>query len=318
MRAPRRHPWQAHSVIPWLPTFSTAPNQPPPILGNHASGCGAPGGIMVLINDCTAAIRLLNPITGQTADLPSVAPLMSRARTGRDSMSVVKLPGPDLSETTLWCYTSGVTTASWPPGSTARGHWEMVSRGTVLSSAFSINGKVYFADTDGLMFVDLDKPALRRLLRRRSLADTETVVHMADDGAGRLLVIINRLYFKKEATGDDRDYTVEFNVFRLDAEARKLVPVRNLGKRALFLGNYCGALVVSASASAPGTIVHNGIYFQHDGHPTFFVRRLSRRNNNSLAIKAPKGSFLDDLTSYVKWNGRKTIVAPAASIYGRV
>lgn len=297
-----------------------------PSISGHAiaaSSSGAPGGIMVLINDCTAAIRLLNPITGQTADLPSVEPVMSRTRTGRLDRGFHEL-----------CKVTGAGfvgdhTVVLHLGRDDRlvaarlygGHWEMVSRGTVLCSAFSLNGTVYFADTDGLMFVDLDKPSMRRLRRAAAWPeiDTETVVHMADDGAGRLLVIINRLYFKKEARReDDRYYTVEFDVFRLDAEARELVPVRNIGKRALFVGNYCGALVVPASASAPGTIVHNSIYFQHNGHPRFFVRRLSPRNNNSQVIEAPKGSFLDDITSYVKWSGRKTMVAPAASIYGRV
>ena len=48
-----------------------------------AGSGGSPGGVLVLIHEQSLVVRLLNPLTGQRIDLPSVASVLSRRRNGR-------------------------------------------------------------------------------------------------------------------------------------------------------------------------------------------------------------------------------------------
>ncbi|CAM0907644.1 unnamed protein product [Alopecurus aequalis] len=272
----------------------------PHLLGHAvaAGSGGSPGGVLVLIHEETLVVRLLNPLTGQRVDLPSIASVLSRRRNGRLDTAFSGL--------------CNVTGAGFAGDSTVVLHfgydnklvyakiggdsWEIVSEASLLCSTFPFYGKVYFANGDGLMLVDTDAALPKLVLAAKWPQQVEiTVVHMADS-SGELMVLTNKARFRN---GSD-DYMVEFEIFRLDADAGVLVPVTGLGERAVFVGDYCGGLVVSAKG-----IVPNAIYFQHDRYSVFYVRCVSD-DETRLLTEAEKGSFIDNLTSYVAWNGRKT------------
>jgi hypothetical protein len=277
----------------------------PQLLGGHAVAAGpggSPGGILVLIDEHSLVVRLLNPLTGQGIDLPSVASVLSRRSAGRlglakafSGLCTVTGAGFAGNSTVVLHFGYDKKLVSTKLGGD---RWEIVSEEeSLICSAFPFYGNVYVANGDGLMVVDAEASPGPMLVLAAQWPPMEiTMVHMADS-SGELMVLTNKARFRKGSA----DYMVEFEVFRLDADAGALVRVKDLGERALFVGDYCGGLVVSSKARG---IVPNAIYFQHDRHNRFYVRGLSDDETRLLA-EAEEGSFVDDLTSYVAWNGRK-------------
>lgn len=274
----------------------------PDLLGHvvAAGSGGSPGGVLVLIDERSLIVRLLNPLTGQFIDLPSVAPALSRRREGRldkEFSDLCRVTGAgfagDSTVVLHFGWDNKLVSAKLGGDS-----WELVSEGCLLCSAFPYDGKVYFANWDGLMVVDAEATPPQLVLAAEWPVDW-TIVHMADS-SGELLLLGSKMHFRP---GDD--YLVEHDVYRLDADAGMLIPVRGLGERALFAGDFSGALTVSSKDFR--SIIPNAIYFQHDRYNKFYVRRISD-GRTRLLFEAPKGSFIDDVTSYVAWNGRKTQV----------
>jgi hypothetical protein len=273
----------------------------PHLLGGHAVAAGpggSPGGILVLMDEHSLVVRLLNPLTGQGIDLPSVAPVLSRRSEGRlglakafSGLRNVTGAGFAGNSTVVLHFGYDNKLVSTKLGDD---HWEIVSNDSLMCSAFPFYGKVYVANGDGLMVVDAEAAPPKLELAAQWPPMEITLVHMADS-SGELMVLTNKACFKK---GSD-DYMVEFHIFRLDADAGTLVEVKDLGDRALFVGDYCGGLLVSAKEG----IAPNPISFHHDRLNKFYVRRVSDHQTR-LLTEAHKSCFIDDLTSYVAWNGR--------------
>ncbi|KAI5018867.1 hypothetical protein ZWY2020_043755 [Hordeum vulgare] len=277
-----------------------------PHLQGHtiAIGCGgSPGGVLVLVHVDTLVVRLLNPLTGQRVDLASVAPVLSGHRMGhrdKEFSRKCKVLGAGFAgDSTV------VLHFGWDnklvSSNLGGDHWEIISQGDLYGSVFPFRGKVYFAnqEREGLMVVDAEATPPNLVLAARWPTEgfNFRFVYMADS-SGVLLVLTNKVDYQGGQRVDD-DYTVEFNLFQLDAEAGVLIRVKDLGKRAMFVGDYSGALVVSAR----GKVVRNAIYFQHDLHEKLLVRGVS--DGITRPMTEAKGGFIDDLTTYVRWNGSK-------------
>uniref|UniRef100_N1R5S6 KIB1-4 beta-propeller domain-containing protein n=1 Tax=Aegilops tauschii TaxID=37682 RepID=N1R5S6_AEGTA len=250
-----------------------------PLLQGHtvAIGCGgSPGGVLVLVHAETLVVRLLNPLTGQRVDLASVAPVLSGQRMGyrdKDFSRRCKVLGAGFAgdSTVVLHFGWDNKLVSFKIG--GGDHWEIISEGDIYCSAFPFRGKVYFADKgrEGLMVVDAEAtpPNLVLAARWPTKRLKFWFAYMADS-SGVLLVLTNKVNYQG-GQGQDDDYTVKLALFLLDADAGKLIRVKDLGQRAMFVGDYSGAFVVSAE----GNVVPNAIYFHHDLHQKLLVRGLS-------------------------------------------
>ncbi|KAF7100139.1 hypothetical protein CFC21_101681 [Triticum aestivum] len=231
-------------------------------------------GLLVLLDRATWVVRLLNPVTRQTADLPPATTLMAerdleRATATRDLLQVAGAGLAD--DCTIAVHFRLIRTlAVIKPGDP---HWTVVDRGTWLLPAMSFAGRFYCATTAAVMVVETsaDEPPrlviaanLKRLL---SPMMVETV-HLVDNGGELILV-------DRQCTGDivNRKYTRKCTVYRVDLDSRKMVRIRGLGGRAVFMGT---ELALSVSPSVFPSIDADAIYLGFDG------RMIGTREDKSL------------------------------------
>jgi hypothetical protein len=111
-------------------------------------------------------------------------------------------------------------------------HWRIVSEYPLLFSVFPFRGKVYFPDQwrEGLIVVEAKATQPKLVLAARWPLVVFKFVQMADC-AGVLLLLTNYVYYLKGS----ENYTVDFDTFRMDADARPLILVRDIDERAMFL-----------------------------------------------------------------------------------
>ncbi|KAG8075918.1 hypothetical protein GUJ93_ZPchr0006g41880 [Zizania palustris] len=273
-----------------------------PDLQGHAVAAGSggsPGGVLVLVDERSLHVRLLNPLTAQFIDFPSLTPVFSRRRVGRMDKSfqdISRVTGAGIAgdSTVVLHFGFDNKLVSAKLGDNC---WVVISEGNLLCSAFPFASNVYFANKEGLMVVDADAAPPRLVLAASWPSSDWTMVHMADSSSGELLVLIDKVHFKH-----GEDYLVDHRVFRLDNKAAgMLVPTMDLGEHALFVGDFSGALCVSSKDFR--CIIPNTIYFQHDRFHRFYVRHISD-GKTRLLFGTANGSLIDDLTSYVAWNAR--------------
>ncbi|WVZ81612.1 hypothetical protein U9M48_028967 [Paspalum notatum var. saurae] len=190
-------------------------------------------GLLVLVDRNTYAVRLLNPFTRQAAKLPSITTLMSE----RDVMRL-KDTGSR-------------------PGDT---DWTVVHRGTFFRPAVSCAGRFYCATNRAVMVVETsaDQPprlaVAANLIRPfyRIMLDS---VHLVDNG-GELMLVDRKCPGHSER---------EYEVYRLDLDAREMVPVRGFGGRAVFIGRQ---LTRSVSPLVFPSIDADSIYLGFESHMT--------------------------------------------------
>uniref|UniRef100_A0A8R7V002 KIB1-4 beta-propeller domain-containing protein n=1 Tax=Triticum urartu TaxID=4572 RepID=A0A8R7V002_TRIUA len=130
-------------------------------------------------------------------------------------------------------------------------HWTVVDRGNLLLPAMSFAGRFYCATFEAVMVVETggDQPPrlviaanLKSRLHSSMITDT---LHLVDNGGELILV--------------DRQYTHRrtYRVYRVDMDSRKMVPIRGLGGRAVFMGT---ELALSVSPSVFPSIDADAIY----------------------------------------------------------
>ncbi|KAM3208562.1 hypothetical protein ACQJBY_063311 [Aegilops geniculata] len=222
-------------------------------------------GLLVLLERATWVVRLLNPVTRQTASLPPATTLM----TERDRLDSLQVSGAGLADDcTIAVYFRSISTlAVIKPGDP---HWTVVDRGTWLLPTMSFAGRLYCATTTAVMVVETSADQPPRLViaanlnRLLSPIMAETV-HLVDNGGELILV-------DRQFTGNfvDRKYTV----YRVDLDSRKMVPIRGLGGRAVFMGT---EFSLSVSPSVFPSIDADAIYLGFD-------RRLSMRDNSLIHL----------------------------------
>lgn len=232
----------------------------PELRGHYVFGPTSEG-LLVLIDMTTYVVRLLNPFTWQAAKFPPATTLMNQRDLGKIHLRMVLLSvsGAGLADDNTFAVHFHMirTLAVVKPGDV---HWTVVDRGNLLFPAMSFAGRFYCATDEAVMVVETsaDQPprlALAAKLIRpfaRIMMDT---VHLVDNDGELMLV--------------DRECPVnsaiKYNVHRVDLDARKMLPVRGLSGRAVFIGT---ELALSVSPLVFPSISADTIYLSFEGHMT--------------------------------------------------
>ncbi|KAL6856130.1 hypothetical protein ACP4OV_018932 [Aristida adscensionis] len=241
----------------------------PELAGHDVFGPYAEG-LLVLLHRTTFAVRLLNPITRQAADLPPVTTLLNQApvtvRARPDAAMVreaFKVAGAGLADDSTFAIHFDFVgiLAVVEPG---QGNWTAVDGGDqLIGASSSFAGRFYCASRyKSIMVVETGQGQPPRLatvaeLTRGFSPIMRDTLYLVDNGGE--LVLVGR-------EGLSRTYAV----YRVDLEARETRTVRGLGGRAVFLGAYRAVLV---SPPAFPSICADAVYL---GFESLFTGKLDK------------------------------------------
>ncbi|KAF8669318.1 hypothetical protein HU200_051656 [Digitaria exilis] len=240
-RRPNRHRRRFLNVA----TAQCVQTELPELNGHHLLGATVEG-LLVLLDKSTYVVRVLNPVTRQLAELPSLDPLLPTET--RKTISeyghayALKVTGVGLAgdSTIALCFYDPKMLVVARPGDA---RWTLVDGDRWFYTAMSFQGRFYcvsFHDK-AVMALDLNADTANqqpprlvvaaKLTCRLSLMCRDTVHLVESDG--RLLLLRRALSFREELDCHIRSY----EVFAVDLAAKETVPVGvGLGGRAVFLG----------------------------------------------------------------------------------
>ncbi|TVU04339.1 hypothetical protein EJB05_50105, partial [Eragrostis curvula] len=225
----------------------------PELDGSRLLGATAEG-LLALLDASTYAVRLLNPLTRQLAELPSLAPL--RPAETHDDISRYALAyglqvtglglASDATDVALCFHKPSVLVVAKPGDS----NWTLVEGGERwFYSATSFSNRFYCADGSAVMALE---PATAPV----SLLCLDDV-HLVE-GNGKLF-LLHRKIVPQRYPGDC--WRRKYKVFRVDLDVQKTVTVRGLDGLAVFLGKQ---LALSVPSGVFPTIRANTVYLGFD------------------------------------------------------
>lgn len=232
----------------------------PELRGHYVFGPTSEG-LLVLVDMTTYVVRLLNPFTRQAAKFPPATSLMNPRDLRKTHLRMVLLSvsGAGLADDNTFAVHFNMirTLAVVKPGDV---QWTVVHHGKLLFPAMSFAGRFYCATEEAVMLVETsaDRPprlALAAELIRpfaRIMMDT---VHLVDND-GELMLVDRECPVNSD---------IKYNVHRVDLDARKMLPVRGLGGRAVFIGTQ---LALSVSPLVFPSVSADTIYLSFDGRMT--------------------------------------------------
>ncbi|WVZ96642.1 hypothetical protein U9M48_042254 [Paspalum notatum var. saurae] len=245
----------------------------------------------------TEVIRLLNPLTNTVTDFPSitriVAPTPSESQSsvlqkpGCVSPRVINGAGFDDSTsppTLVLCPRDCASSIIFPKPGDA--HWTLVSRGEARYPPFDVQGRVLyhsFISLRGRCYLTSPElqplPRLVEVINQRHLCapDTHHLLHIqsfledADDGA-LLEKSGARAPWRRRAgsPGPDgafhgwrRGVTLGMELLEVDIARRRLIPVRSLGRHAVFVGlTHCHLISTERFPSVAADAIYMGYRIQ--------------------------------------------------------
>jgi hypothetical protein len=229
-----------------------------PELRDHDVCAPTVEGLLLLFNRSTYAIRLLNPLTRQVSDLPPATTLyrgagMHDAYPRQDFNVSYAGIADDATIAIVVVFNRIQVLAVAKLGDE---QWTLVEQGTLISSAISFAGRFYCITGLDIKMLDTTDNQPPRLVvaaknnHRFRLGN----VYLLDNGGE--LMLLSRTYEAAHST-DETMYFVEYKVSRVDLNARKTQPIRDLGGRALFIGS---SRAISLSPLAFPAIQKNSFY----------------------------------------------------------
>ncbi|KAL6855996.1 hypothetical protein ACP4OV_018798 [Aristida adscensionis] len=239
-----------------------------PELHGHCVFGSTAEGLLVLVDECTLVVRVLNPFTRQLTALPSLATLLPRTRLKNCLFSKKRtrttytgdLAGGDLSvkgaglagERTLALYFGRCTDWKLAVASPGDERWTSLHRGAPFCSVTSFAGRFYCVAGGSILTVSAAGHHPPRLAAAAKLARalsrmTETM-HLVENG-GELMLVHRSLWL---GPGNNK-----YKVYRADLAARKTKRVHGLNGHAVFIGR---CRVLSVSPQAFPTISADTIY----------------------------------------------------------
>ncbi|KAF0912700.1 hypothetical protein E2562_018950 [Oryza meyeriana var. granulata] len=245
----------------------------PEIKGQCSFGPTAEG-LLVLVDNHTLVVRLLNPFTRQLTELPSLAALLSRNRFKKylfsrkvfktcyasdlaDGILSVKCAGLAGEGTVAIYFSEARVLAVAKPGDEK---WMLVDRGTLFVSLLSFAGRFYCIDdsADAVMTVKTSENqppqlvvAAKLKMRYSPIADT---LHLVEND--RELMLVHRTMSSRcNGACNEVCYRKKYEVYQVDLDARKTMPIRGLNGQAVFIGIFstlsvCPKAQQGASAAA--------------------------------------------------------------------
>ncbi|TVU38351.1 hypothetical protein EJB05_11714, partial [Eragrostis curvula] len=216
-------------------------------------------GLLVLLDQSTFVVRLLNPFTRRAAELPPATTLLTQRELERGTpiVKLLKVTGAGLADVSTIAvhFRSIETVAVAKPGDAS---WTAVERDAWIRPAMSFAGRFYCATGNAVMVVETGADHRPRLALAAKLASPLSrmmmdTVHLVDI-EGELVLVDRRTRF---VDGGSRRYTV----YRVDLDARKIVPIRGFGGHAVFIGL---KLAIAVSPSVFPSISADAIYLGFD------------------------------------------------------
>ncbi|XBH95340.1 hypothetical protein VPH35_085912 [Triticum aestivum] len=215
-----------------------------PQLAEHTLLTLTPDGLLLLLDEPTLVVRLLNPLTHQLTDLPPMMALLSPVQhlawlrgfeIGRRKNGFIRVSGVGLvaDASTVWvavsfCHPMVLAVAS--PGDES---WTVVDKNYICST-LPFAGRVYCVPCGEVMVLkrgseDQQPPRLETVVDWSELfhfCPMAHSLHLVDNG-GELMLVHRAL-----RRTDDK-YHREYDVYRVDLEAGVLVQVKSFNGRAL-------------------------------------------------------------------------------------
>ncbi|CAN6243081.1 unnamed protein product [Urochloa humidicola] len=206
-------------------------------------------GLLLLLRKGTGAVRLLNPLTRQVAELPPTTDLEhSPAHIGQCSPSSAAL----VDGRWVLLYVHGAmdngTLAFAKPGDE---RWMLVKTSELLRPTMSFAGRFYGVTGDSIMVVDTTTGGEGEDLSPRLVVAAKLAVqirgmletaHLVDNG-GEMLLLHRRMRRVRGADGEYGDYKRTYKLYRVNLTSGRTTPAAPRG-RAIFIGDCC-ALSVS-------------------------------------------------------------------------
>ncbi|KAL6656812.1 hypothetical protein ACP70R_004592 [Stipagrostis hirtigluma subsp. patula] len=213
----------------------------PELDGRRLLGATAEG-LLALLDVSTYVICLLNPLTRQLVEFPSIDPLLSEeTRTAISDYGLgyaLKVSGLGLADDStfalFFCRPTMLVVAK--PGDD---HWTQVDIGKrwLYHSAMSFSGRFYCANLRAVMALEVptanhQQPRLAvvaKITERGSKMMTGTVHLVESDGN---LLLLHRVRPVRKSDGRQPKY----KAYRVDLDTQETVPIRGLGGHTVFLG----------------------------------------------------------------------------------
>ncbi|KAF8669333.1 hypothetical protein HU200_051672 [Digitaria exilis] len=237
----------------------------PELDGHHLLGATSEG-LLALVDVSTHVVRVLNPVTRQlAAELPSLSSadplLFPRIRRIADGFEV---RGIGLADDSTVAFCLGCDLLVARPGDDGWASVKAPEYGWRVLSATSFSGRVYCA-TNYRAVMALESGSDNQW-RLEVVAEIPFIVNPRTLDAVHLFgndgeLLLLRSWLPPRRPGDDGKCTRRYQVYRVDLDAHKVVYVRGLRGRAVFVGK---VRALSVSAAAFPSIRSNTVYLGYD------------------------------------------------------
>ncbi|GJN32814.1 hypothetical protein PR202_gb21345 [Eleusine coracana subsp. coracana] len=219
-----------------------------------------PEGLLLLLNETTLVVRLLNLLTRQLIHLPPVTTLLTEDERAMLSMGEMSLQvygvglADDASTVAVYFADPRVLVVA-KPGDEC---WAVVYDGTLLSTVSSA-GRFYCCIGIDVMVLDMDQqPRLVMAAENSSsirFSEMAHSVHLVDN-AGELMLVHRSLYRDSQ-----NNHKRKYEVYRVDLDSGTLVPAKSFHGRAVFMG---GNRTISVAAEAFPSVAADTLYLGCD------------------------------------------------------
>uniref|UniRef100_A0ACD5YBN3 Uncharacterized protein n=1 Tax=Avena sativa TaxID=4498 RepID=A0ACD5YBN3_AVESA len=245
------------------------------LVGNHtvvAGSTAAPEGMLVLRDEASLIIRILNPLTGHVIDLPSVKTLRRGRRRGpvsRKFREEHKVTAAGFSgDTNVVIYFGEVNRMVVAKPGDAR--WTPVRglRSPILTS-ITFQRRFYCIDHQNLLVLDMSG-VFPRLVVAIAMNTRLYSVNLLDNSGKNLMVQCRRMPW------DSRVFRYQnvILVYKVDLEEGTVTRVHDLAGQAVFAGDL-GAVVLPSATLWP-CVESNAVYFKFGRSQVFGVHHMGR------------------------------------------
>uniref|UniRef100_A0ACD5YZK4 Uncharacterized protein n=1 Tax=Avena sativa TaxID=4498 RepID=A0ACD5YZK4_AVESA len=230
-------------------------------LGNHAVVAGsaaAPEGMLVLRDEASLVIRILNPLTGHVIDLPSVKTLRRGRRRGPVSSKFraehkVTAAGFAGGNSVVIYFGEVNRMAVAKPGDA---RWTPVrGLGSPILTTITFQRRFYCIDHQNLLVLDM-AGVFPRLVVAVAMNTRLYSVNLLDNSGKNLMVQCRRMPW------DSREFCYKnvILVYKVDLEEGTVMPVHDLAGQAVFAGDL-GAVLLPSARHWP-CVESNAVYFK--------------------------------------------------------